>query len=123
MTYIEAVNWLYAAVPNFQRDGGGKNYKIGLEGPEALWNYLGRPSDAIPTIHIAGTNGKGSSAHLISAGLQSMGCKVGVFSSPHLFNFRERAKSGLRWFLNHLWPNGYRNIEAKLNKKEIAFSN
>ena len=94
MTYAEAVNWLYAAVPNFQRDGGGKNYKIGLEGPEALWNYLGRPSDAIPTIHIAGTNGKGSSAHLISAGLQSMGCKVGVFSSPHLFNFRERAKIG-----------------------------
>ena len=56
MTYTEAVNWLYAAVPNFQRDGGGKNYKIGLEGPEALWNYLERPSDAIPTIHIAGTN-------------------------------------------------------------------
>lgn len=96
MTYTEAVDWLYAAVPNFQRDGGGKNYKIGLEGPEALWNYLGRPSDAIPTIHIAGTNGKGSSAHLISAGLQSMGCKVGVFSSPHLFNFRERAKIGSR---------------------------
>lgn len=96
MTYIEAVNWLYAAVPNFQRDGGGKNYKIGLEGPEALWNYLDRPSDAIPTIHIAGTNGKGSSAHLISAGLQSMGCQVGVFSSPHLFNFRERAKIGTK---------------------------
>ena len=50
MTYTEAVNWLYAAVPNFQRDGGGNNYKIGLEGPEALWNYLERPSDAIPTI-------------------------------------------------------------------------
>ena len=96
MTYTEAVDWLYAAVPNFQRDGGNRNYKISLESPEALWNYLDRPSDGIPTIHIAGTNGKGSSAHLISAGLQSMGCKVGVFSSPHLFNFRERAKIGTK---------------------------
>ena len=94
MTYDEAVDWLFNAVPNFQRDGGNADYKIGLEGPMELWGYLGNPAENIPTIHIAGTNGKGSSAHLIAAGLKEMGQKVGVFSSPHLFSFRERAKIG-----------------------------
>ena len=56
MTYDEAVQWLYSAVPNFQRDGGSKNYKIGLEGPQKLWSYLENPSIDIPTIHVAGTN-------------------------------------------------------------------
>ena len=94
MTYKEAVEWLYGAVPNFQRDGGSKNYKIGLEGPQELWEYLGFPGSSIPTIHIAGTNGKGSSTHLIASGMREMGLRVGVFSSPHLFDFRERAKIG-----------------------------
>jgi len=94
MTYSEAVEWLYAAVPNFQRDGGSKNYKIGLEGPQELWESLDFPSKDLPTIHIAGTNGKGSSAHMIAAGLLACGQRVGVFSSPHLFDFRERAKIG-----------------------------
>ncbi len=86
--------WLYSAVPNFQRDGGSKNYKIGLEGPQALWDYLGFPGRDIPTIHVAGTNGKGSTVHMLASGMKEMGLKVGVFSSPHLFNFRERAKIG-----------------------------
>ena len=94
MTYSEAVQWLYSAVPNFQRDGGTKNYKIGLEGPEALWQHLGFPGEHIPTLHVAGTNGKGSTVHMLASGMKEMGLKVGVFSSPHLFNFRERAKIG-----------------------------
>jgi len=94
MTYPEAVQWLYDAVPNFQRDGGSKNYKIGLEGPQELWEYLECPGHSIPTIHIAGTNGKGSSTHLLASGMKEMGLRVGVFSSPHLFDFRERAKIG-----------------------------
>ena len=94
MTYTEAVQWLYDAVPNFQRDGGSKNYKIGLEGPQELWEYLECPGHSIPTIHIAGTNGKGSSTHLLASGMKEMGLRVGFFSSPHLFDFRERAKIG-----------------------------
>ena len=94
MTYDEAVQWLYSAVPNFQRDGGSKNYKIGLEGPQELWSYLENPSIDIPTIHVAGTNGKGSTVHLMASGMREMGLRVGVFSSPHLFDFRERAKIG-----------------------------
>ncbi|MDC1022151.1 Mur ligase family protein [Schleiferiaceae bacterium] len=92
MTYQEAVDWLYDAVPNFQRDGGSKNYKIGLEGPKELWSHLEYPGKSIPTMHVAGTNGKGSSAHLLASGMKEMGLRVGVFSSPHLFDFRERAK-------------------------------
>jgi len=94
MTYIQAVQWLFDAVPNFQRDGGTKDYKIGLEGPMALWEELNFPGKTIPTIHVAGTNGKGSTAHVIASGMKEMGLRVGVFSSPHLFNFRERAKIG-----------------------------
>jgi len=92
MTYNEAVQWLYSAVPNFQRDGGGNNYKIGLDGPQELWSYLDYPAANIPTIHVAGTNGKGSTVHLMASGMREMGLNVGVFSSPHLFDFRERAK-------------------------------
>ena len=94
MTYEQAVQWLFDALPNFQRDGGTKDYKIGLEGPIALWEALDFPGRDIPTIHIAGTNGKGSTAHVIASGMKEMGLRVGVFSSPHLFDFRERAKIG-----------------------------
>ena len=94
MTYAQAVQWLFDAVPNFQRDGGTKDYKIGLEGPLTLWEELNFPGKTIPTIHVAGTNGKGSTAHILASGMKEMGLRVGVFSSPHLFDFRERAKIG-----------------------------
>ena len=94
MTYEQAVQWLFDAVPNFQRDGGTKDYKIGLDGPKALWEALQFPGKTIPTIHVAGTNGKGSTVHLLASGMKEMGLRVGVFSSPHLFDFRERAKIG-----------------------------
>jgi dihydrofolate synthase/folylpolyglutamate synthase len=94
MTYKQAVQWLFDAVPNFQRDGGTKDYKIGLDGPKALWEALHFPGKTIPTIHVAGTNGKGSTVHLLGSGMKEMGLRVGVFSSPHLFDFRERAKIG-----------------------------
>ena len=94
MTYEQTVQWLFDALPNFQKDGGTKNYKIGLEGPMTLWEELSFPGKTIPTIHIAGTNGKGSTAHLIASGMKEMGLRVGMFSSPHLFDFRERAKIG-----------------------------
>lgn len=94
MTYAQAVQWLFDAVPNFQRDGGTKDYKIGLEGPLTLWEELNVPGKTTPTIHVAGTNGKGSTAHILASGMKEMGLRVGVFSSPHLFDFRERAKIG-----------------------------
>ena len=94
MTYEQTVQWLFDALPNFHRDGGTKDYKIGLDGPKALWEALHFPGKTIPTIHVAGTNGKGSTVHLLASGMKEMGLRVGVFSSPHLFDFRERAKIG-----------------------------
>ena len=84
MTYQEAVDWLYSAVPNFQRDGGSKNYKIGLENPKELWSYLEYQGRSISTVHIAGTNGKGSSAHLLASGMKEMGLRVWSILFPHL---------------------------------------
>lgn len=121
MTYEEAVKWLFNAVPNFQRDGGNPNYKIGLEMPFKLWRYLGNPTETIPTIHIAGTNGKGSSAHLIAAGLKEMGQKVGVFSSPHLFSFRERAKIGTEMIPEGFISSWVQDHQPQIEKAGYSF--
>ncbi|MCC8132585.1 MAG: bifunctional folylpolyglutamate synthase/dihydrofolate synthase [Tannerellaceae bacterium] len=91
MTYEETVQYLYASVPVFQHQGAGA-YKPGLERSEALDNYLQNPHTAYRTIHVAGTNGKGSVCHLLAAILQACGYTVGLYTSPHLVDFRERIR-------------------------------
>lgn len=91
MNYSEAVEWLYEQVPMFQNLGAGA-YKPGLEATLALAKEAGNPQNDFPTIHIAGTNGKGSTAHTLAAILQSAGYKVGLYTSPHLVDFRERIR-------------------------------
>lgn len=78
-------------LPMYQKKGQ-KAYKPGLERMYALSQYLGAPEETFPSIHIAGTNGKGSTAHLMAAVLQSAGFRVGLYTSPHLVDFRERIK-------------------------------
>lgn len=94
MTYSGAVKWLFDQVPNYQKDGPDKDYKIGLDAPRALWWHLGQPAKDIPKIHIAGTNGKGSTTAFTVSALMELGYRVGAFTSPHLFSFRERARIG-----------------------------
>ena len=91
MTYQEALHFLYTATPVFQRDGGSA-YKPGLETTRALDAYYQHPHTAYKTIHVAGTNGKGSTSHTIAAVLQAAGYRVGLFTSPHLLDFRERIR-------------------------------
>lgn len=91
MTYKEAIQYLYSRLPMFQKIGS-KALKEGLKNIIALSDYLEKPTTAYPTIHIAGTNGKGSTAHLIAAILQANGLKVGLYTSPHYRDFRERIK-------------------------------
>ncbi len=91
MNYSEAIEWLYEQVPMFQNLGAGA-YKPGLDSTIALAKEAGNPQNEFPTIHIAGTNGKGSTAHTIAAILQSAGYKVGLYTSPHLVDFRERIR-------------------------------
>lgn len=91
MNYEETIDYLYTRHPAFQRIGAGA-YKPGLGTAHALDMAFGCPHAKYPTIHIAGTNGKGSTAHTLAAILQSAGYRTGLYTSPHLFDFRERIR-------------------------------
>ena len=91
MTYDETVTYLFNCAPPFQQVGGAA-YKEGLSTTIALDNHLGNPHRRYRTIHVAGTNGKGSTSHTLAAILQESGYKVGLYTSPHLVDFRERIK-------------------------------
>lgn len=91
MNYEETLHYLYTSIPVFQHVGASA-YKPGLETSRALDNYLGNPHRAYQTLHIGGTNGKGSTSHLLAAILQLSGYKVGLYTSPHLVDFRERIR-------------------------------
>lgn len=91
MTYEETVDYLFKSAPLFQHIGGAA-YKEGLDTTIKLNNHFHSPHQHYKTIHVAGTNGKGSTAHTIAAVLQHAGYKVGLFTSPHLIDFRERIR-------------------------------
>lgn len=91
MNFEEAIEYLYKALPMYQRVGKVA-YKKDLTNTLKLCDVLGNPQNEFKSVHIAGTNGKGSSAHLISAILQSAGYKVGLYTSPHLKSFTERIR-------------------------------
>ncbi|MCC8038440.1 MAG: bifunctional folylpolyglutamate synthase/dihydrofolate synthase [Bacteroidales bacterium] len=93
MTYQENINWLYAQLPAFQRIGAAA-YKPGLSRVLALEEAFGNPHRKWPSIHIAGTNGKGSTSSAIASVLTCAGMKVGLYTSPHLVDFRERIRVG-----------------------------
>lgn len=89
--YDETVNWLFNQLPVYQRSGGA-NYKIDLTKTHALMELLERPERRFKSIHVAGTNGKGSVSHMLASIFQEAGLKVGLYTSPHLKDFRERVK-------------------------------
>jgi dihydrofolate synthase/folylpolyglutamate synthase len=91
MEYQEALDYMYGLYPDISNKGWDA-YKPGLERMEAMAQAVHNPHAKYPVIHIAGTNGKGSVSHMLSAVLQSAGFKVGLFSSPHLVDFNERIK-------------------------------
>lgn len=91
MTYSAALDWLYTQLPMFQRQGATA-FKKDLTNTQKLLTALGNPERKLKVIHIGGTNGKGSTAHLIAAALQADGSRVGLYTSPHYVDFRERIK-------------------------------
>ena len=91
MTYQETLEYLFVKTPAFQQKGESA-YKPGLGNVIELDNYYGNPHKKFKTIHIAGTNGKGSVSHTLAAILQSAGYKVGLYTSPHLKDFSERIR-------------------------------
>ena len=91
MTYQEATKYLFNAAPLFQNIGAGA-YKEGLSNTHLLDEHFNHPHKNYRTIHVGGTNGKGSTSHTLAAILQSQGYRVGLYTSPHLVDFRERIR-------------------------------
>ncbi|MFZ1306300.1 MAG: folylpolyglutamate synthase/dihydrofolate synthase family protein [Ferruginibacter sp.] len=91
MTYQQTIDYLYAQLPMYSRIGAAA-YKEDLHNTIALCNAIDNPQTKFKSIHIAGTNGKGSTSHMLAAMLQQAGYKTGLYTSPHLKDFRERIK-------------------------------
>ena len=91
MTYSDTLDWMFSQLPMYQRQGKSA-YKVDLSNTVLLINHLDNPHQNFKTIHVAGTNGKGSSSHMLASVLQEAGYKVGLYTSPHLKDFRERIK-------------------------------
>lgn len=91
MTYQQTLEYLFARLPMYQRIGAAA-YKANLDNIIKITELLGKPHNKLKCIHVAGTNGKGSSSHMLAAILQQSGYKTGLYTSPHLTDFRERIK-------------------------------
>ncbi len=91
MTYQEALSFLFSQLPMFSRVGAAA-YKPGLDTSLAIDAHFGNPHKKFKSIHVGGTNGKGSTSHMLAAILQSQGYKTGLYTSPHLVDFRERMR-------------------------------
>ncbi len=91
MNYTETLNWLFSQLPMYQRVGAVA-YKKDLRNTHLLMDELGQPQHRFKSIHIGGTNGKGSTSHMLASVLQEAGYKVGLYTSPHLVDFRERIR-------------------------------
>lgn len=91
MDYERTLAYLYAQLPMFSRIGKAA-YKADLDNTHALMRMLGHPEDGLKCVHIAGTNGKGSTSHMLASVLQEAGYRTGLYTSPHLKDFRERIR-------------------------------
>ncbi|MEO8535002.1 MAG: folylpolyglutamate synthase/dihydrofolate synthase family protein [Flavobacterium sp.] len=91
MNYQETTNWMFNQLPMYQLQGASA-YKEDLTNIKLLAAHLGNPEHQLKCIHVAGTNGKGSTSHMLASVLQESGYKVGLYTSPHLKDFRERIK-------------------------------
>lgn len=113
MTYPETLQYLFSQLPMYQRVGQAA-YKANLNNTTALMKHLENPHKNFKSVHIAGTNGKGSVAHLMASVFQSAGYKTGLYTSPHLKDFRERIKINGEMVTEEVVTNF-----VKLNKKVI----
>ena len=130
MNYQETCDFLFSQLPMFERQGSS-GYKPGLQTTEALDAHYGHPHRRYPTIHVAGTNGKGSVSHALARILQDAGLRVGLYTSPHLVDFRERIRVNGEFipeqyvidFVEGLTPNpspkGDGNLMAQDNPKGL----
>src|SRR5690348_11367079 len=91
MDYPQTLDYLFSRLPMFTRVGSSA-YKKDLTNIKILCEHLGNPQEQFKTVHVGGTNGKGSVSHMLAATLQVAGYKTGLYTSPHLYDFRERIR-------------------------------
>ena len=111
---------MFTAMPSFQRVGA-EAYKPGLERIVSFCQHLGNPQRNYYTIHVAGTNGKGSVSHMIASILQQAGYRTGLFTSPHLSDFRERIRVDGEMIPKQKVVNFVDKHEAKMRELDLSF--
>ncbi len=120
MNYRETLDWMFAQLPMYQRVGGSA-YKVDLSNTIALASHLGNPHTKFKSIHIAGTNGKGSTSHILASVLQEAGYKVGLYTSPHLKDFRERIRINGKKVSEQYVIDFIQANKAYLESKQLSF--
>ncbi|MCC7332333.1 MAG: bifunctional folylpolyglutamate synthase/dihydrofolate synthase [Flavobacteriales bacterium] len=120
MDYLSTINYLYKQLPVFQRVGAPA-YKADLSNTAELCNLLDNPQQTFKSIHIAGTNGKGSTSHMLASILQEAGYKVGLYTSPHLIDFRERIKINGKMIGKREVINFTQQYKSEFEKIQLSF--
>ena len=120
MTYSETLAWLFAQLPMYQRQGKTA-FKKDLTNILVLSKHLNHPEKQFKSIHVAGTNGKGSTSHMLASILQEAGYKVGLYTSPHLKDFRERIKVNGKCIRKNCVINFVKRNQNFLEKQGLSF--
>ncbi|WP_452223579.1 bifunctional folylpolyglutamate synthase/dihydrofolate synthase [Lacinutrix chionoecetis] len=120
MTYQDAVNWMFSQLPMYQKQGKSA-YKVDLHNSILLANHLYNPEKKFKSIHVAGTNGKGSTSHMLASILQEAGYKVGLYTSPHLKDYRERIKINGKDISKHFVINFIKENKSFFETHSLSF--
>ena len=120
MNYPDTLQWMYAQLPMYQRQGK-QAFKKDLNNILLLDKHLGFPSQKIKTIHIAGTNGKGSVSHMLASVWQEAGYKTGLYTSPHLKDFRERIRINGQMIRKNCVINFIKRNQKFLQENHLSF--
>ncbi len=118
--YQQTLEWMFAQLPMYQRQGASA-YKIDLTNTVKLSSYLDNPETKFKSIHVAGTNGKGSTSHMLASILQESGYKVGLYTSPHLKDFRERIRINGKEITKECVVNFIEKHRAYLEANQLSF--
>ena len=120
MNYNDTVNWMFSKLPMYQRQGASA-FKKDLTNTIAISEHLGNPHQKFKSIHVAGTNGKGSTSHMLASILQEAGYKVGLYTSPHLKDFRERIKINGEMISKATVMNFVKKNQSFLERQQLSF--
>ena len=120
MDYNNTLNWMFAQLPMYQRQGAVA-FKKDLSNTIKLSEHIGNPHKKFKSIHVAGTNGKGSTSHMLASVLQEAGYKVGLYTSPHLKDFRERIKINGKEIKKKDVTNFIKNNKEFLEENNLSF--